>query len=107
LHDTQSNVQFVRQIEEQADRLHQLILDLLSLAQVESGNEVFEIKAVSVQEVVESCMAQQKTAAGAKGISLAITPWDTPVSVQADEEGVRQILNNLLDNAVKYTAAGG
>ena len=42
LHDENVNVRFLKRIEEQADRLNQLILDLLSLARLESGQEVFE-----------------------------------------------------------------
>src|SRR5260221_246402 len=42
LHDEAVNVRFLHRIEEQADRLNQLILDLLSLARLESGHEVFE-----------------------------------------------------------------
>ena len=56
IHDTEHNELFVARIEEQADRLHQLIQDLLHLARVESGREAFDIRDVSLANVVESCL---------------------------------------------------
>jgi two-component system, OmpR family, phosphate regulon sensor histidine kinase PhoR len=105
--DPQHNMHFVTRIEEQAERLHQLILDLISLAQVESGREVFDITAVDLGEVVEDCLHQQQEAASLKNLDLLTEPPVAPVWALADEEGVRTILNNLVSNALKYTPAGG
>ena len=56
IHDAEHNELFVARIEEQADRLHQLIQDLLHLARVESGREAFDIRDVSLAEVIEGCL---------------------------------------------------
>ena len=80
---------------------------MLSLARIESGQEAFEIERVALAEVVESCIAQCAHAANSKQISLETMPCDRPVHVMADPDGVREILNNLLDNAIKYTPSGG
>ena len=53
VHDSAHNLLFVRRIEEQADRLHELILDILQIARVESGQETFELKAVPIAALVE------------------------------------------------------
>ena len=55
LHDEDVNARFVRRIEEQADRLNQLILDLLSLTRLESGQEVFERKPLALAPSLSSC----------------------------------------------------
>lgn len=107
LNDAEHNVQFVRRIEEQADRLHGLILDLLSLARIESGQEQFEIETVPLAELAAACVSQHAAAAEAKRLVLACQPPTEPVAVSADAEGLRQILDNLVDNAVKYTPSGG
>lgn len=107
IHDRQCNVGFVRQIVEQADRLHTLILDMLSLARIESGQESFKIEAVPMHQAIESCEAKYSPAAAAKRIRLEIQPGDLAVRVLADDEGLREILNNLVDNAIKYTPDGG
>jgi two-component system phosphate regulon sensor histidine kinase PhoR len=107
LNDPQASVTFVERIMEQADRLHHLILDMLSLARIESAQQVFEIEPVSVQETVDECLGSHRAAADAKQITLAAEPLMAGCFVRADQEGLREILDNLVDNAVKYTPEGG
>jgi two-component system phosphate regulon sensor histidine kinase PhoR len=107
LDDPEHNVAFLRRIDEQADRLHALILDLLRLAQVESGAESFERAAVLVEAVVTACISEHAAAAAKKGLVLEAQPGQERLAVLADQEAVHTILDNLLDNAIKYTPAGG
>jgi two-component system phosphate regulon sensor histidine kinase PhoR len=107
INDHRHNLQFVQRIEDQADRLHQLILDLLSLARIESGEEAFEIVDVDMRDAVEMCLDEYRQSAEAKMISLRTEPPVDEVIVRADEEAVRQILENLVNNAIKYTPAEG
>jgi two-component system phosphate regulon sensor histidine kinase PhoR len=109
LHDENVNEKFLRRIEEQADRLNQLILDLLSLARLESGQEVFEHGPLALTPCVEACAESHRGRAEAKNLaySLDLGPLDGATWVLADEEAVRQILDNLIDNAIKYTPEGG
>ncbi len=107
LEDRQASVRFVERIMEQADRLHHLILDMLSLARIESTQQVFEIVPVSVQDVVTACLENHRAAAEAKGIELIAEPERSGCLVRADREGLREILDNLVDNAIKYTLANG
>jgi len=98
---------FSARIEEQADRLHQLILDMLQLARVEAGREAFEITDVPVIDAVTASVEYHLSSAESKRISLRIDPPEEAYAVRADREGFRTILDNLLDNAVKYTPSGG
>ena len=109
LHDEAVNVRFLNRIEEQADRLNQLILDLLSLARLESGHEVFHHGPLAVSAVVESCIETHRGRTEAKGLTLSLDlgPVEESTLVVADEEAVHQILDNLIDNAIKYTPEGG
>jgi two-component system phosphate regulon sensor histidine kinase PhoR len=107
IEDKEHRLAFVKQIELQAERLHQLILDLLSLARIESGKQTFDIEPMSLAKVVQESLAYYRESAAAKDIVFDIEPDDATVQVRADEEGVYQILNNLVDNAIKYTPDQG
>jgi two-component system phosphate regulon sensor histidine kinase PhoR len=107
INDQDHNLHFVRRIEEQADRLHKMILDILQLARVESGQESFEYRDVSVANLLQQCSEQFAAASVAKQVELSIQPPPPSLSIYADEEGVQTILSNLVDNAIKYTSSGG
>jgi two-component system phosphate regulon sensor histidine kinase PhoR len=100
---------FLSQIAEQADRLHRLIFDMLSLARVEAETDTFEPRRVAVGPFVATCLARHRGRADANGQALeAVPPVPEPeVAVWADEEALDQILGNLVDNALKYTPPGG
>jgi two-component system phosphate regulon sensor histidine kinase PhoR len=107
VNDQEHNLLFIRRIEEQADRLHELILDILQIARVEAGQESFEFTNVRLAELIGECAEQFAELAASKQIELRAEPPPVDVLAHADEEGVRMILNNLTDNALKYTPAGG
>ena len=109
--DPETAQRFLGRIEEQADRLHLLIMDMLMLARIESDQQAFEIVSVDVPDVVRACIESQRQAAEAKRITLTVAPSseaaDASCRVRADREGLREILDNLVDNAVKYTPEDG
>jgi len=108
---------FLSRIEEQSERLHMLIMDMLTLARVESEQRNFEIESVNLAEVAANCLDEHRHSTTTKRISLGIEPGARACEekhngaasyyVRADREGLRQILGNLLDNAVNYTPEGG
>ncbi len=107
LEDSGCNRQFVGRIAEQADRLHRLILDLLALAQLESAEEGFEVEPVDVSRVLTASVDAHTAVAQAKRITISTDGTTDPVWGQAEGEGLRTIIDNLLDNAVNYTPEGG
>src|SRR5262245_4566639 len=107
VNDPEHNLHFIQRIEEQTDRLHQLILDILQIARIESGEQAFELENVSVAEVIRESADQFIETAAAKEVELCTELPTDSLAVYADEEGVRTILSNLLDNAIKYSSAGG
>ena len=105
--DPKTRGPFLGQIAEQTDRLHALILDLLSLARIESGEEAMHFQVVPVREAVARCLDRQRPRAEAKSSSLESIPPAEELTVWADEEALAEILDNLVDNAVKYTQESG
>jgi two-component system phosphate regulon sensor histidine kinase PhoR len=107
IEDAQHRGRFLEQIARQSDRLHALILDLLSLARIESGQELFDFGPVSLAPLARACAERHRTRAEARGQSLVVAGDSEELRAWADEEAVDQILENLLDNALKYTPDGG
>ncbi len=107
INDPDNNRKFLERIDEQAERLHKLILDLLSLARIESAEEAYELLPVPVANAVQVCLDEYLPVAASKGVALQTHPPSESVVVWADEEGLLTVLNNLVDNAIKYTPSGG
>ena len=107
LHDKKHAMHFLQRIDGQADRLHELILDMLSITRIESGASAIEMKMLSLSPIVKAALLEIELRAQAKGIVLTNEFADKDFNLQADEEALQQILGNLLDNAIKYTPSGG
>jgi two-component system phosphate regulon sensor histidine kinase PhoR len=107
LRDPDHAVPFLERIRENAERLHRLVQDMLTLSRVESGSEERDLGPLAVQPAVEACLVRLAPRAAAKNLQLQCVPAEEPVTVQADEEALAEILDNLVDNAIKYTPDGG
>jgi two-component system, OmpR family, phosphate regulon sensor histidine kinase PhoR len=107
LDDASHNREFVQRICEAAERLHALIQNVLSLARIEAEEQVFELQPVSLRETANACIREHAAVAEAKSLRLIVEHAAADLHVLADEEGLRTILDNLLDNALNYTPAGG
>ena len=84
-----------------------LIEEILNFVRIESGRMEYRIGNVSLAEAVADVIAMLGGMAKAKGIMLTSASCDPDVAACADPERVRQILINLVMNAVKYTPTGG
>ena len=84
-----------------------LINDILSFARLEAGSMEFDVHVLTAQEVlagVESLVAPQ---AEARGVAYTSEPCDPSLRFLGDAERVRQVLLNLVGNAIKFTPPGG
>ena len=85
--DPEHRIRFLEQIAAQGERLHLLILDLLSLARVESGEELFEFEAVSVPSVVRACLERHRPKAEARRQTLDLASESQPAPRRLGRSG--------------------
>jgi signal transduction histidine kinase len=83
-----------------------LIEDLLSYARVEAGHEVVRAEDVMLEDVVEASLILVRPLADRKGLTIRVEKPVEPIAMHTDPRKLRQILINLLANAVKFTASG-
>jgi two-component system sensor histidine kinase/response regulator len=88
-------------------QLQSMIDDLLEITRLETGKLGVEAESVSISDAVTDTIATLQVTARAKGITVAGDVSPSLPSAHADRLRVRQILIILLDNAIKFTAAGG
>jgi signal transduction histidine kinase len=84
-----------------------LINDILDLSKVEAGRMELDLADVSLRETLESSLTMHAQRAAHEGVALGLTLEPDEITVHADERKVRQVVVNLLANAVRYTPAGG
>jgi signal transduction histidine kinase len=89
------------------NQLNKMIDDLLESARADSGKWHFKPEPMNLQVILEGLVQTFDSAAVGKKITLAIEVGQNLPSLLADPDRVRQVLLNLLDNALKFTPEGG
>ena len=107
LHDPQHNMRFLAIIRHNAERLARLTADLLTLSRIEQKRQNLEFSSHPVNALLREAVDVVRPIAEKSRIRLETEPAPDEALVWCDEEAVSQILSNLLDNAIKYTPAGG
>jgi PAS domain S-box-containing protein len=98
---------FLQIAKRNADRLHELVSQLLDISRIESGRLDLDVQVVSVPEVVNQVASSLRKEFSDRNLILTLDmPANLP-EVFADPTRLAQILTNLLSNAYKYTAVGG
>jgi two-component system phosphate regulon sensor histidine kinase PhoR len=98
---------FLGKARDQAARLSALITDLLALSRLESDQQPLDREALDLCRPVQESVRALLPAAEQKRLVVETALPGEPVMVLGDESALRQAIENLLDNAVKYTPEGG
>jgi len=105
--DPGHNRHFLTLVEEDVNRLARLTDDLLELSKVESLDKPKTIQAVDVPRLTQDVVASLMPQIRAKQITVTVQPDGRMTEAKGDPDQLRQVLWNLLDNAVKYNVEGG
>ena len=93
---------FSKAILHNADRLSEMVTSLIDLSRIEYGELKFVIETVFLNEIIEIVTSSFKNISKRKNIELRYAP-QAELSVQGDAKAIERILNNLIDNAFKYS----
>src|SRR5574341_1673917 len=91
---------------EEVERMSRLVEDLLLLSRADAGALRWDRGPVELDRLVEELAKQAEVLGRCRGVHVGIQSLE-PLIVQGDDQRLRQLLLNLLDNAVKYSAPGG
>jgi len=93
---------FSKAILHNADRLSEMVTSLIDLSRIEYGELKFVIEKIVLNEIVESVVLAFKNKAKRKNIQV-VFERQSDVTVNSDAKAIERVLNNLLDNAFKYS----
>ncbi|MEP7166793.1 MAG: GAF domain-containing sensor histidine kinase [Candidatus Woesebacteria bacterium] len=86
-------------------RLIGLVNDLLDVSRIESGRVKLEMVSLDLQKLINETLEIYAPQAKAKNLALSTTLQE-PIQITADDMKLREVLNNLVSNAIKYTLTG-
>ena len=105
--DPQNRLRFLEIILEHSRRLARLTDDLLKLSKMDADRLELEIRSLSVVQFVESCIETTQRPAAEKDLRISVNMPQHVPDIAADRRRLAEVLQNLLDNAMQYTPAGG
>ncbi len=97
----------LKNIQESGNHLLELINDILDLAKIGAGKDDLVLERVDVEELCQSCLLMIRQAAANKNLKVSLQQDTRVIEITGDQRRLKQILVNLLGNAVKFTPAGG
>jgi PAS domain S-box-containing protein len=104
---TASQTKSIAQILQAGWYLLKLINEILDLAGIESGQVSLSKESVLLSEVMAECQAMMEPQAQERGIRMTFSGFEIPVFVTADRTRLKQIVINLISNAIKYNQEQG
>jgi len=88
------------------ERLISLVNEFLNLSRLESGKIEVRFESVALDDLIKDVVKEMKVSVDAKGLSLSIDVPSPLPEIIADKQKIRQVILNIIDNAIKYTDKG-
>ncbi len=97
---------YLDRVHDNAEHLLLLINDMLDLSKIEAGKIEIELQQVNLNDLVEETVGRMRGEAHAKDLELRWQGVETPLEIKTDSTRLRQVLINLIGNAIKFTREG-
>jgi len=94
--------EFMNDVEENITRMIRLVNDLLDVSRIDSGRMVMNITMVDLRKVAEEVMKDLNVFARANNVEIRLEAQENLPKVKTDEMRIRMVIQNFIDNAVKY-----
>ncbi|MBN1397643.1 MAG: HAMP domain-containing protein [Bacteroidetes bacterium] len=108
INDPSVNRSFIEKAQNNLNRLHTLLEDLINISQIESGEMKMSFRIFYANEFIESVFKEFQSLAVNRNLTLRLVMSTKPEDeIFGDRERLRQVLNNLLSNAINYNKPGG
>ena len=97
---------YVQILQQKSDRLNHIVSDLFDLAKSTSGNITMEIETLDLKRLFEQTLADLEDRVSESGMEIRSKMPEEPLMIRGDGKKLYRVLQNLLDNALKYSLAG-
>ncbi|MDM8564562.1 ATP-binding protein [Candidatus Halobeggiatoa sp. HSG11] len=103
----EQQIKFLQTITDNGNKLLAIINGILSLAKIDAGKVTLDITSVMIETIANVCQRITSKLSNEKNISVFNTSYSEITVIQADERCLKEILLNLITNAIKFTPDGG
>ncbi|MFN8230242.1 MAG: ATP-binding protein [Bacteroidia bacterium] len=108
LNDETINLNYLKRVEKSTERLIQIIDDLETITQLETGELILDIDVFDIAQLIKDVYTSLEIQASKKNIKLELAKkYEKPILVNADKYRIRQVLVNLITNSIKYGKENG
>ena len=99
-------IEYINYIKKESKVMHQMVLDILNFEAIQSGKFKLNIGKVNVNDVVGEIYEGAKSYASGEDIEIVFTKCEEDIVIDADYVKIRQVIDNLLTNCIKYSGSG-
>lgn len=103
---TEQQTEFLNAIKQNGRSLQAIVSDIMDISQIESGLISIKKRSFLVESLIDIVVCEQLINCHSKGLELRVSKQAGDIEIESDEYRVKQVLTNLVNNAVKFTESG-
>lgn len=104
--DRAEALEFLHQTDQASRHLLKVLNELLDIAKIESGTLTIDRQEIDLRSLLDEVLALQHVSIHQKGLAVVLQGFESPLEIWADRAKLKQILINVLGNAIKFTDRG-
>jgi two-component system phosphate regulon sensor histidine kinase PhoR len=105
--DKKVSTEFLEKVESEVDKMSQIVTELTDLSRIETGGAKLKLEPMNLNSLIEDVVTHLSPQTERKKVNLSIVPASDTFIVQVDKDRIRQVIINIVHNAIKFTPSGG